>query len=110
MLKRILVVMFVFLVLSALFAITAAAQGAGDPANGKTPWAARTCKSCHGADGEGKCALPRRHRSAYDEWIKQVHTPRAKCPAFSTAQISDTVITDMWAYMKTCPSPRRSRR
>ena len=62
MLKRILVVMIVLLVLSALFAITAAAQGTGDPANGKTQWAARNCKSCHGDNGEGKYAGPLRRR------------------------------------------------
>ncbi len=56
MLKRILVVMVVILVLSALFAMTVAAQGTGDPAAGKTAWAQRPCKSCHGDNGEGKYA------------------------------------------------------
>ena len=56
MLKRILVVMVVVLVLSALFAMTVAAQGTGDPAKGKAAWAATNCKSCHGENGEGKYA------------------------------------------------------
>jgi LPXTG-motif cell wall-anchored protein len=106
MLKRTLLVMIVLLVLSALFAMTVAAQGTGDPANGKTLWAARNCKNCHGDNGEGKYAGPRAGDGlAADAWIKQVHTPRANMPAFSTAQISDTVITDMWAYMQTLPKP-----
>ena len=72
----------------------------------KLQWAARNCKSCHGDNGEGKYAGPRAGDGlAYDVWIKQVHTPRANMPAFSTAQISDTVITDMWAYMQTLPKP-----
>jgi LPXTG-motif cell wall-anchored protein len=106
MLKRILVVMIVLLVLSALFAMTVAAQGTGDPAAGKTAWAQRACKSCHGTDGEGKYAAPLAGTTRTSaEWIVQVHTPRANMPAFSTAQISDTVITDMWAYMKTLTKP-----
>ena len=106
MLKRILVVMVVLLVLSALFAMTVAAQGTGDPAAGKTAWAQRPCKSCHGADGEGKYAAPLAGTTRTSaEWITQVHTPRANMPAFSTTQISDTVITDMWAYMKTLTKP-----
>jgi len=93
-------------VLSALFAMTVAAQGTGDPANGKAQWAQRACKSCHGTDGEGKYAAPLAGTTRQSaEWITQVHTPRANMPAFSTAQISDTVITDMWAYMKTLTKP-----
>lgn len=106
MLKRILVVMIVILVLSALFAMTVAAQGTGDPAAGKTAWAQRACKSCHGDNGEGKYAGPLAGTTRTSaEWITQVHTPRANMPAFTTAQISDTVITDMWAYMKTLTKP-----
>jgi len=106
MLKRILVVMVVILVLSALFAMTVAAQGTGDPAAGKTAWAQRACKNCHGDNGEGKYAAPLAGTTRTSaEWITQVHTPRANMPAFTTAQISDTVITDMWAYMKTLTKP-----
>ncbi|MCU0501894.1 MAG: cytochrome c, partial [Anaerolineae bacterium] len=105
-LVRILVVMVVILVLSALFAMTVAAQGAGDPAAGKTAWAQRPCKSCHGDNGEGKYAGPLAGTTRTSaEWITQVHTPRANMPAYTTAQISDTVITDMWAYMKTLTKP-----
>ena len=106
MFKRILVVMIVLLVLSALFAMTVAAQGTGDPANGKAQWAQRACKNCHGTDGEGKYAAPLAGTTRTSaEWITQVHTPRANMPAFTTDQISDTVITDLWAYIKTLTKP-----
>ena len=66
----------------------------------------RPCKSCHGDNGEGKYAGPLAGTTRTSaEWITQVHTPRANMPAYSTAQISDTVITDMWAYMKTLTKP-----
>jgi LPXTG-motif cell wall-anchored protein len=106
MLKRILLITSLPLLLSALLAVTVAAQGAGDPAKGKAAWAQYNCKSCHGDNGEGKYAGVRAGdgKTAAD-WIKQVRTPRANMPAYAAAQISDTVLTDMWAYMQTLPKP-----
>ncbi|MCX7668453.1 MAG: cytochrome c [Anaerolineae bacterium] len=106
MLKRLLLVVTVCLVLMVLLAATVAAQGTGDPVKGKAAWEAANCKSCHGANGEGKFAGPRAGdgKTAAD-WIKQVRTPRANMPAYSVAQISDATLTDMWAYMQTLPKP-----
>jgi mono/diheme cytochrome c family protein len=106
MFKRILMAVALPLLLMAVMAATVAAQGTGDPVNGKAQWAARNCKSCHGDNGEGKYAGPRAGdgKTAAD-WIKQVRTPLANMPAFSTTQISDTIITDLWAYMQTLPKP-----
>lgn len=106
MLKRILLVTVIPLLLLVLMAATVAAQGTGDPAKGKESWAQRNCKSCHGDNGEGKYAGARAGdgKTAAD-WIKQSRTPRANMPAYAAAQISDTVLTDMWAYMQTLPKP-----
>ena len=106
MLKRILLVTVIPALLLVLMAATVAAQGAGDPAKGKAAWAQANCKSCHGENGEGKYAGARAGdgKTAAD-WIKQARTPRANMPAYATAQISDTALTDMWAYMQTLPKP-----
>jgi len=106
MLKRVLLVTALPLLLIVLMAATVAAQGTGDPAKGKTAWAQANCKSCHGDNGEGKYAGVRAGdgKTAAD-WIKQVRTPRANMPAYTAAQISDTLLTDMWAYMQTLPKP-----
>jgi LPXTG-motif cell wall-anchored protein len=94
------------LLLIAVLAATVAAQGAGDPVKGKAAWAAANCKACHGANGEGKFAGVRAgDGKTVADWIKQVRTPRANMPAYSAAQLSDAVITDMWAYMQTLPKP-----
>lgn len=106
MFKRILVVSVLPLLLIAALAVTVAAQGAGDPVKGKAAWDAANCKACHGANGEGKFAGVRAGdgKTAAD-WIKQARTPRANMPAYTAAQLSDAVITDMWAYMQTLPKP-----
>jgi LPXTG-motif cell wall-anchored protein len=92
--------------LLALLIGTTSAQSAGDPVQGKAEWAQLNCKSCHGANGEGKYAGPRAGdgKTAAD-WNKQVRQPRAKMPAYRPDQASDQQITDMWAYMQTLPKP-----
>lgn len=106
MFKRILVLLVIPALLLLALAVTVTAQGAGDPVKGKAAWAAANCKSCHGANGEGKFAGVRAGdgKTAAD-WIKQVRTPRANMPSYSAAQVSDATITDMWAYMQTLPKP-----
>lgn len=106
MFKRILLITALQLLLIVLLAATVAAQGTGDPVKGKAAWAQANCKSCHGDNGEGKYAGARAGdgKTAAD-WIKQARTPRANMPAYTAAQISDTLLTDMWAYMQTLPKP-----
>jgi len=90
----------------AIVAVPAFAQGGGDPVKGKAAWDANNCKSCHGANGEGKFAGPRAGdgKTAAD-WIKQARTPRQNMPTFDEKHISDADITDMWAYMQTLTKP-----
>jgi mono/diheme cytochrome c family protein len=106
MFRRILAIAILPMLLLLLLAATVTAQGTGDPVKGKAAWDAANCKSCHGANGEGKFAGPRAGdgKTAAD-WIKQVRTPRANMPSYSAAQISDATLTDMWAYMQTLPKP-----
>lgn len=106
MFKRLLLIAALPVLLMVLLAATVSAQGTGDPVKGQAAWAQANCKACHGNNGEGKYAGARAGdgKTAAD-WIKQVHTPRANMPAYTTAQISDTAITDMWAYMQTLPKP-----
>ncbi len=106
MFKQILVLLVIPALLLLALAVTVTAQGTGDPVKGKAAWEAANCKSCHGANGEGKFAGVRAGdgKTAAD-WIKQVRTPRANMPSYSAAQVSDATITDMWAYMQTLPKP-----
>lgn len=106
MLRKTLFVGALVLVLTVM-AVPAFAQGGdGDPVKGKTLWEANNCKSCHGANGEGKYAGPRAGdgKTAAD-WIKQARTPRANMPAYDVVHVSDFDLTDMWAYMQTLAKP-----
>jgi LPXTG-motif cell wall-anchored protein len=104
MMRKALVVGVVLALLTILVAGTALA--AGDAANGKTLWAAKNCKSCHGANGEGKYFLPVAGTTlTADAWLKEVRTPAAAMPAYSTTQVSDQDVADMQAYMQTLTKP-----
>lgn len=106
MLRKLVLVGFVALLLTALAVSAAVAQSGGDPKKGEALWAQNNCKNCHGEKGEGKYAGPRAGdgKTAAD-WIKQVRTPRANMPAYSPAQVSDADLTDMWAYLQTLAKP-----
>ncbi len=104
MLRKALVIAVVLAMLTILVAGTALA--AGDAANGKTVWAAKLCKNCHGANGEGKYAGPEAGTTlAAADWLKETRTPAAHMPAFSATQITDQDVADMQAYMATLTKP-----
>ena len=103
MLRKVLVMLAVFALLALLVGSVSAAD---DAVKGKTLWDAKNCKSCHGANGEGKYAGVRAGdtRMAAD-WVKQARTPRANMPAYTAAQVTDQDLADMLAYMKTLTPP-----
>jgi LPXTG-motif cell wall-anchored protein len=103
MLRKVLVI---FAVLALLALVVGSVSAAADAANGKTVWAAKNCKSCHGANGEGKFAMPVAGSTlAAADWVKEVRTPRAAMPAYSATQVTDQDIADMQAYMQTLTKP-----
>jgi len=82
------------------------ADPALDAAAGQKVWAAKACKSCHGANAEGKYArVLAGYDKTADDVIKQVRTPRNAMPAFNTTQISDADIRDLFDYLKTLTPP-----
>jgi mono/diheme cytochrome c family protein len=100
----------VFLGLLVLLALTTSAALAApneqDPVNGEQLWQEKSCKNCHGENGEGLWAGPLAGSDKTDaEWISQVREPRRRMPAFSAEQISDEDITDMRAYLITLAAP-----
>lgn len=89
-----------------LVVVAGTALAAGDAANGKTVWAAKNCKSCHGTNGEGKNFAPLAGSTVTAaDWVKEVRTPSAMMPAYSTTQVTDQDLADMLAYMQTLTKP-----
>src|SRR5262245_41372648 len=72
-----------------------------DAAAGKVAWGAKACKSCHGANAEGKYA---RALAAYDKTaqdvINQVRNPRNAMPMFNETQVTDQQLRDIFDYFK----------
>ena len=106
MLRKVFAISVFLVVMLAQMTGAALAQDGGDPVKGKTLWEANVCKSCHGANGEGKYAGTRAGDGlTAADWIKQARTPRQNMPTFDVIHISDADITDIWAYMQTLPKP-----
>jgi mono/diheme cytochrome c family protein len=84
---------------------TAQAMPSLDAAAGKAAWDAKPCKSCHGANAEGKFARSlANYEKTADDIIKQVRTPRNQMPAFKDTQISDQQLKDIFDYLKSLPT------
>ncbi|MBI3943424.1 MAG: c-type cytochrome [Chloroflexi bacterium] len=94
------------LLVAMAFAGVASAAPPPDAAAGQQAWAQLACKSCHGANGEGKYALPLAGTTrTVDEVLAQVRNPRSMMPLFKTDKVTDTQIKDMYDYLKTLQKP-----
>ncbi len=100
----------------ALFAIASAtlfAQGRGgaapdgDAVNGKKLFLADGCYQCHGYAGQGGRAGARIGPPVLNAAgvIRYVRRPTGQMPAFTDKVLSDQQLTDIYAYLKTFPTP-----
>jgi mono/diheme cytochrome c family protein len=80
-----------------------APQTQGDANAGAQAWAAKPCAGCHGVNAEGG-AGPRLAGTSlpFDTVKNTVRNGRgAEMPKFSAAEISDTDIANIYAWLKT---------
>jgi mono/diheme cytochrome c family protein len=96
---------------AALTAAQAQDAPSGDATNGKRLFLAEGCFSCHGRAGQGgayngpapilaNTALP------FDGFKGQIRNPVNDMPAFSSANLSDKDIADIYAFVRSLPGPR----
>jgi mono/diheme cytochrome c family protein len=80
----------------------AAAQG--DPARGKTIFAAN-CASCHGATGTeggvGPSLKNEKSRKNYEQTIAWIHSPTPPMPKLWPSPLNDKDVQDVAAYVQT---------
>ena len=91
-----------------LGAVPAFAQGApsGDAANGKKLFETIGCFECHGYAGQGGAAGPKLiNPPPYEAFILQLRTPRNAMPPYTARVLSDQQAADIYAHIKTFPSP-----
>jgi mono/diheme cytochrome c family protein len=86
----------------------------GDAANGKRLFIAEGCFTCHGRAGQGgayngpapilaNTALP------FDGFKGQIRNPVNDMPAFTSANLSDKDIADIYAFVRSLPGPRSAK-
>jgi ubiquinol-cytochrome c reductase cytochrome c subunit len=97
-------------VLALLAGGVAFAQGApkGDAKAGLADFEKYGCYSCHGIVGQGTLRDgPRLNATAmgYPALLQQLRTPRYEMPAYTTVQISDQQVADIFAYLANLPKP-----
>ena len=95
-----------------IFAASAAAQTRkgtlGNPQIGKAVYEKLGCNQCHGAQGEGvsgagsNTGVPRIASTSLSlsDFLQQVRKPKGQMPPFSTERVSDTELSDVYAYLQ----------
>jgi mono/diheme cytochrome c family protein len=82
----------------------------GDIAKGRTALVEYNCSWCHGTEGQGGLPAvgPRIARVARSlpSFIGYVRTPTTRMSAYSEASISDAVLTDIYAYLRSLPEAK----
>jgi mono/diheme cytochrome c family protein len=78
----------------------------GNVANGKKLFLADGCYQCHGYAGQGGRAGARIGPPVLNAAgvIRYVRRPTGQMPAFTEKVISDSELTDIYAYLKTFPA------
>lgn len=88
----------------------AANPAAGNAVNGGKVFASQKCADCHGPQGEGgkgTIAGPRigPPRFALEMFVDAVRNAKAPMPAFSSRDISDGALADVYAFLKGMAPP-----
>jgi mono/diheme cytochrome c family protein len=85
---------------------------AGNMQNGEKIFTAEKCANCHGAQGEGgtgQIAAPRIGPPGFGlaMFLDAVRNAKAPMPSFSTSEVSDAALADVFAFLssKTAPPP-----
>ncbi|HMI95616.1 MAG TPA: c-type cytochrome [Micropepsaceae bacterium] len=77
----------------------------GDAKAGLVTFQKYGCYSCHGIVGQGTLRDGPRLNTAigYPALLTQLRTPRYEMPAYTTVQISDSGVADIFAYLSSIP-------
>jgi mono/diheme cytochrome c family protein len=89
---------------------TATPAPAGDAAKGRSAFVEYNCSWCHGTEGQG--GLPgngpriARVARSLPSFIGYVRKPTTRMSAYSGASISDAVLNDIYAYLRSLPDAK----
>lgn len=80
-------------------AVTKGSASSADAGTGKTIFNSKGCAGCHGPEGKGGPAGPAITGLSADAIQTQLRTPKAKMPAFGPAQVSDSDMGHLIAFL-----------
>ena len=81
--------------------------GGGDPERGAELFISLPCAGCHGATAQGQFGPALAGTSlTFDEVRRQVRNPRDKMVPFSTGQVSDEDLQDIYTWLVSLPRPQ----
>ena len=88
-------------------AAAAAQTPTGNAENGKRLFTVKSCYFCHGTEGQGGVLYPRiaRVQRGLDNFIRYVRRP-ARMAAYSETVVSDSELTDIYAFVRALPAPK----
>ena len=104
----------VYLALAAFAAGTAFGSGAALAAsaeNGKTAFVKHGCWQCHGYEGQGSADTSAGRvlsgtKLPFDAFKAYVRDPSGGMPPFHVEILSDSDLSDIYAYLESVPKPR----
>jgi cytochrome c553 len=87
-------------------ATEAPAAASLDPETGHQVWQSKPCIGCHGANAEGKIG-PRLAGTGltFDAVLLRVRSGKASMPAFTTDQVSDLELQQIYAWLRSLAPP-----
>jgi mono/diheme cytochrome c family protein len=88
------------------------ANQSGEPQNGKRVYEKLGCFRCHGSSGEGvtqtqKASGPPKiasTRLSLQDFVRSVRAPKGQMPPFGAAQVSETELVDIYAFLQSAAS------
>jgi mono/diheme cytochrome c family protein len=80
--------------------------------NGKKMFSNQKCEGCHGSQGQGgagtiagpRIAAPGMELAMF---VERVRNPKDPMPAYSSRQVSDAALSDIYAFLKSIASPEQ---
>ena len=102
---------FITVLLAGTTALAQQAAPAGNVESGKKQYLRAGCWECHGYAGQGGRDGARLADTALStaQLLRYVRKPTGGMPAYIDKVMTDQELTDIWAYLKSMPSPKPAK-
>ena len=104
-------IIFATIVLTSVVALAQQSTPAGSAQNGKRLYERDGCWECHGWAGQGGRDGARLADTALTtaQLTRYVRKPTGAMPAYIDKVVTDQELADIWAYLKSMPTPKPAK-